>query len=871
MSAIVALAVASPDATNAARRRAPEADPSPAAAKQSRPDPAASTNPRSEPPELAAKLAAFLLCVFALAAPWSIAISEGAVVGLAALTLACVLLRRPPAGAWHGVHLALLAFLVAQAISIPLGVHPERSLRCFRGSWVMLFLFPFTLWLGTRRLRHTALALLVGSGALAGLYGLVQFFMGRDLLHDRDLLRAAGDRFVAVGNLNSHLTYAGVLLPLSFVALGWLADRRGRQRALLAGAAALLAVGVVVSFTRSAWIGAAAGAAIVLLSFGTRTLLIGLAACGALLGGLLLSQPGLRDRLLSIGTSGDDPRWRLWQTALRIGFDHPWFGAGLGAFKSQFPVYRVPGEYMSTVHPHHDLLNVFVETGLVGTLAWGVIWVLCLAALRSHIARVRPSRMGHGLAVGLTGAIAALLVAGLSQCYQTDEEVAQVLWFLVAVSLAEARASDPHPRPLGKRIGRGFKSRALPLLASVLGGRRAHWSGPPLRLAPRGAQSSIVVVKSDNRLGNLLLLSPFLRRLREAAPDARITWVVGEEYAALLRAWPWADELRVEPKRRHARAPWTFVPWAGRLRATRPDLAFEMSNHHTHSFWNSLLTLVSGAPHRVGFDDPRNRPALTLAVPAPEDRLHFSLAPLAFLRALGWPAAAAPMRCPLPDRPDSQWRTVARQQGLESKFEPGDAYGVVHLGGRDRKAWPLDAWRQLLPALLEEGTERLVLVAGPEERERLAAVLDRASNRLVIAPPLDVIELGQVLQSARFFVGCDSGVLHFAAALEVPTVSLFFRSNPYHYAPLGPRHRVALLANPYAVTEEEWHRRADSVWLGPDAASAAERFARAKLFRAELDPLASAEGIPESGARAQSAILRAVGEIRSLPRSTEVD
>ena len=109
-------------------------------------------------------------------------------------------------------------------------------------------------------------------------------------------------------------------------------------------------------------------------------------------------------------------------------------------------------------------------------------------------------------------------------------------------------------------------------------------------------------------------MTPFLKRLRESRPSARIGMVVGSEYADLLRAWPWVDEWIVQNKREQARTPWVLRRFLKKLRAPEWDVAFEMSNHNTHSYSSCLMTILSGAPHRIGFDERRNEATLTVAV-----------------------------------------------------------------------------------------------------------------------------------------------------------------------------------------------------------------------------------------------------------------
>lgn len=784
-----------------------------------------------------------LLILFALAAPWSIAGAQAATI-LAAL---CLLVARV-AGRRRLLTLpwtlwAVLGFLVAQAISIPLGIHPERSLRCFRGSWVILFVFVYWQALREPTLRRRALLSLIGSAALAGLYGTWQHWSGIDLLHRETLEPRPEGGFIAVGNLNSHLTYAGVLLPVFFAAIGAAIGARGRARGVLGIAAALIGAGLLFSFTRTAWIGAAVGVCALGLLLGRRAALIaGGTLGGVLLGGALLS-PALGQRLLSIFQSGDDPRWRLWQTALHIVRDHPVTGAGLGAFKTLFPSYKVPGWYMSTIHPHHDLLNHMVEAGIVGGVTWIAIWLCFLSETRR--ARFEPLR------IGAVAGVVALLGAGLGQCYSTDEEVAQVWWFVVALGLHEAGVSGERRRTPLRALSKGLKASSLPLLALLFARRRPRPQGLATTAPAKGGER-ILLLRPDNRLGNLILLSPFLRRLREARPEAEIAFLVGDEYADTLRSWPWFDQLLIQDKRRHAREPWRFVEWIRSLRRADWNLVFELSNHNTHSYYNCALALLSGAPERVGFFEPRNRSALTRAVAAPEAEEHFSLAPLGLLRALGLEAPAAPLSCPLEGEPGAPLRDWLQREGLLPRVaarEASDRFLLLHLGGRNAKAWSLDAWAEVLPALGERWPGRIVVMAGPEERERLVPISRVVRGGFVTAPPVGTRDLAFLLRAAAGFVGCDSGVMHLAVACDTPTVALFFRSNPYHYAPLGAEHQTVLLANPYGVEEARWEL--------PLEAHGDRPLRRSRLWRAESDPLRSLRGEPAVDRRAVEAVTAA--------------
>ncbi len=357
---------------------------------------------------------------------------------------------------------------------------------------------------------------------------------------------------------------------------------------------------------------------------------------------------------------------------------------------------------------------------------------------------------------------------------------------------------------------------------------------------PPRPKSRVLIVRQDNRLGNLVLLTTFLRSLRQALPEAHLTLLTGEAYGGILQDWPWVDDWIMQPKRRHAREPWQFPGWLRGVRSGNWDLALEMSNHNTHSYYNCVLTVASGAPVRIGFDEPRNQNVLTHSVAAPDPVCPFALAPLRILEAMKLPVAAAAPSVPLPRAADgSDWRPP---NGLELPPEP---FVVLHVGGRGAKSWPLQAWRDLIPELARETGRPLVLIGGPDEVPQMKALRAEVPSQATVAPPLDTDDLAQFLHRAASYVGCDTGVMHLAAAVGTPTVALFFRSNPYHYGPLGEEHQVVLLSNPYEVEESAWA----GSFFGLRRAGLHVSLARGEAARS---------GQPETGASARAAVTRAV-------------
>ena len=100
------------------------------------------------------------------------------------------------------------------------------------------------------------------------------------------------------------------------------------------------------------------------------------------------------------------------------------------------------------------------------------------------------------------------------------------------------------------------------------------------------------------------------------------------------------------------------------------------------------------------------------------------------------------------------------------------------------------------------GQVAAVWPAGPDGRSYFTTALGEREQALIselkklvpdakILPPLPELPLFlAVLARAVVFIAGDTGPLHFAAGLGVPTISLFGPSSPVQWAPIGRRHQV---------------------------------------------------------------------------------
>jgi ADP-heptose:LPS heptosyltransferase len=117
---------------------------------------------------------------------------------------------------------------------------------------------------------------------------------------------------------------------------------------------------------------------------------------------------------------------------------------------------------------------------------------------------------------------------------------------------------------------------------------------------------------------------------------------------------------------------------------------------------------------------------------------------------------------------------------------------ICHVASsQPKKEWPVESWARLHSEAGAAGLE-LIFTSGVRQREKqILQELKRLVPAAAILDPIPDLRLFLgVLKRARAFVSGDTGPLHFAAGLGVPTVALFGPTSAAHWRPLGESHRA---------------------------------------------------------------------------------
>ena len=297
----------------------------------------------------------------------------------------------------------------------------------------------------------------------------------------------------------------------------------------------------------------------------------------------------------------------------------------------------------------------------------------------------------------------------------------------------------------------------------------------------------ILVVRQDDRIGNLVLITPMLEALRQGCPDRRIVLLAGQSFHEILQGNPHCDEIFVLEKRPYAASPVRFVRLIRRLRAERFDLALDCSHAHAFSFSNGLLTYLSGAPLRMGYRRGDSDVFLNVLIPPPSDGKHASEVHLDLVRSLGAKVNTPTMRIFV----DETERTSICRSLREKGISEDDRVCGIHIGGSGKKRWPIKKYARLADKLNEHFGFKVIIVCGQKEEYLLPDLVGHMRITPVITSSLRVREMVALIERCDIFIAPDTGPMHLSVAVGTPTVAIFLAPNFGIFGPQGKEHRIA--------------------------------------------------------------------------------
>lgn len=312
------------------------------------------------------------------------------------------------------------------------------------------------------------------------------------------------------------------------------------------------------------------------------------------------------------------------------------------------------------------------------------------------------------------------------------------------------------------------------------------------RLAPvrKGGADAIVVV-TPGHLGDILHAVPMLRELRAAKPNDKIIWLAGPWSESLTHRYAhFCDEIHnIGPNSPNYvrgitkyRQNWLFqLIFSLKMRKMGVKTLIAAQNGFGRFLANAMRPELW-----IGVGDRRpprvSSKIETVVQPYEKDRYEAD-SWMGLLKPLGIEETAQNLEYIVKNDEKAAATAFLTQNGIKPKkplvlMAPGS--------GWSGKNWMPERFAAVSDWLKSSKNCQIAWIGGPDE-ENLFPITQKDDFNWISRTSLPI--LAGIMEKSTLFIGNDSGLLHFASALNLPTISLWGPTNPQKWGPKGSNHR----------------------------------------------------------------------------------
>ncbi len=314
-----------------------------------------------------------------------------------------------------------------------------------------------------------------------------------------------------------------------------------------------------------------------------------------------------------------------------------------------------------------------------------------------------------------------------------------------------------------------------------------------------------ILIVRLSAIGDVVHVLPALRSLRSNLPDSKITWLVEDKASDILKGHPDIDKVITFPRRKWQRnilkinkiinTVIEVFSFYKKLRKDRYDIVIDFQGN----LKSGVMTLMTGSENRMGFGKGYckefNYLFTTHRICPPRKRMHKIDKNLALLRGLDIDAAFHRPELPV-SRADEEYISKFFRTNINGSLPIIIVQPCTSRFG-SYKQWPVLNYALLADMILESYEANVIFSWGPGEINVVKKIVRNMKHKALVACKTKSIkQLIELIRRADLFIGGDTGPLHIASILDIPTVGIYGPKDPVIY---GPYHDKAVV-----VRKELW-------------------------------------------------------------------
>jgi heptosyltransferase-2 len=283
------------------------------------------------------------------------------------------------------------------------------------------------------------------------------------------------------------------------------------------------------------------------------------------------------------------------------------------------------------------------------------------------------------------------------------------------------------------------------------------------------------------------MTTPAIRAIRKQFPNTHVSLLAKPWVVPVFENSEHIDRLLIyDDKGRHQGILGKF-----RLARDLKKYHFDATILLQNAFEAALITFLAGIPLRIGYNTDVRQLLLTHTVSCTDEikKKHQTDYYLNIIRGIGMKEDNQELYLRLNQRDRFRAEKILLEQhlSLDDKMvgiNPGATYGPA-------KQWPLDRYAQLADKIQTFTGGRIIIFGGPNDKNLGGNISQRMQHRPIdLSGKTSLGEAMALIERCDLFITNDSGLMHVAAALDVPLIAVFGSTNSIATGPLSQNSRI---------------------------------------------------------------------------------
>ena len=290
-----------------------------------------------------------------------------------------------------------------------------------------------------------------------------------------------------------------------------------------------------------------------------------------------------------------------------------------------------------------------------------------------------------------------------------------------------------------------------------------------------------ILIRGTNWIGDAVLTLPAIASVRAAYPQAKISVLAKPLVADIYKLFAAVDEVIIY-KNQFDNA-WGVFRLARILHKKKFDAAILLQN----AIEAAIMTFAARIRLRAGYNSDGRGLLLTHSIKLTGEikKIHQGDYYLEMVKALGCAPVGKEMHL------QAKINRVTAQNILR-EFISGGAKQIIGMAPGatygPAKRWFPERFAAVADELCKNKNCQVILLGGKDDRESAEKVCSKAGTKLInLAGKTTLREAVYLISQCSLFVGNDSGLMHIAGALNIPTVAIFGSTNPVTTSPVGEK------------------------------------------------------------------------------------